>query len=72
MPPLVDREKNTSDKLKKYYYSLETEPERVILQIDVRPVSMGFMTLNIINFADDMVRREKDGVSWDVRRVSSP
>jgi len=30
-----------------------------------------FMTLNIINFAD-MARREKDGVSWDVRRVSSP
>jgi hypothetical protein len=29
------------------------------------------MTLNIINFAD-MVRREKDEVSWDVRRVSSP
>jgi len=33
---------------------------------------MGFMTLNIINFADDMVRREKDEVLWDVRRVSSP
>ena len=31
-----------------------------------------FMILNIINFADDMVRREMDGVSWDVRRVSSP
>jgi len=30
-----------------------------------------FMTLNIINFAD-MVRREKNGVSCDVRRVSSP
>ena len=30
-----------------------------------------FMTLNIINFAD-MARREKDGVPWDVRRVSSP
>ena len=30
-----------------------------------------FMTLNIINFAD-MARREKDGVSWDMRRVSSP
>jgi len=30
-----------------------------------------FMILNIINFAD-MTRREKDGVSWDVRRVSSP
>ena len=30
-----------------------------------------FMILNIINFAD-MARREKDGVSWDVRRVSSP
>jgi len=30
-----------------------------------------FMTLNIINFAD-VARREKDGVSWDVRRVSSP
>ena len=30
-----------------------------------------FMTLNIINFAD-MTRREKDRVSWDVRRVSSP
>jgi len=31
----------------------------------------GFITLNIINFAD-MARREKDGVSWDMRRVSSP
>ena len=31
----------------------------------------GFMTLNTITFAD-MARREKDGVSWDVRRVSSP
>jgi len=30
-----------------------------------------FMTLNIINFAD-VARRKKDGVSWDVRRVSSP
>jgi len=30
-----------------------------------------FMTLNIINFAD-VARREKDKVSWDVRRVSSP
>ena len=29
-----------------------------------------FITLNIINFAD-VVRREKDIVSWDVRRVSS-
>ena len=29
-----------------------------------------FMTLNIINFVD-MARREKDGVSWDVRGVSS-
>ena len=31
----------------------------------------GFIALNIINFAD-MARREKDGVSWDVRRVLSP
>ena len=30
----------------------------------------GFMTLNIINFAD-IVRREKDRVSWDMMRVSS-
>jgi len=30
-----------------------------------------FMILNIINFAD-VTRREKVGVSWDVRRVSSP
>jgi hypothetical protein len=30
-----------------------------------------FMTLNIINFAD-VARREKDEVSWYVRRVSSP
>ena len=30
-----------------------------------------FMTLNIINFADK-TRREKDGVSWDVRKISSP
>jgi len=41
----------------------------------VRPVSgdfiKGFIILNTINFAD-MTRREKDGVSWDVRRVSSP
>jgi len=29
-----------------------------------------FMSLNIINFAD-MARREKNGVLWDVRRVSS-
>ena len=38
------------------------------------PVSMGFMEdfmiLNIVNFAD-MERREKDEISWDVRRVSS-
>jgi len=31
----------------------------------------GFMALNIITFAD-MARREKDGVLWDVKRVSSP
>jgi len=31
---------------------------------------MSFMALNIINFAD-VAKREKDGVSWDVRRVSS-
>jgi len=31
----------------------------------------GFMTLNIITFAD-MARKENDVVSWDVRRVSSP
>jgi len=30
-----------------------------------------FMILNIINFAD-MTKREKDEVSWDMRRVSSP
>jgi hypothetical protein len=30
-----------------------------------------FMILNTITFAD-MARREKGGVSWDVRRVSSP
>jgi hypothetical protein len=30
-----------------------------------------FMVLNIITFAD-MTRKEKDGVSWDRRRVSSP
>jgi hypothetical protein len=30
-----------------------------------------FITLNIITFAD-MARREKDGVSWDVRRILSP
>jgi len=30
-----------------------------------------FMILNIINFAD-MTKIEKDGVLWDVRRVSSP
>jgi len=30
-----------------------------------------FMALIIIIFAD-MVRREKDKVLWDVRRVSSP
>ena len=29
-----------------------------------------FMTLNIIKFAD-VARRENDGVSWDVRKVSS-
>jgi len=29
-----------------------------------------FMALNIINFAD-VARGEKDGVLWDVRRVSS-
>jgi len=29
-----------------------------------------FMVLNIINFAD-IIRREKYGISWDVRRVSS-
>jgi len=28
------------------------------------------MTINIINFAD-VARREKDGVSWNVKRVSS-
>jgi len=30
-----------------------------------------FIALNIINLAD-MARREKAGVSWDVRRISSP
>jgi len=31
----------------------------------------GFMTLNIITFAD-MAKRAKVRVSWDVRGVSSP
>ena len=31
----------------------------------------GFIALSIINFAE-LVRREKDEVSWDVRRVLSP
>ena len=30
-----------------------------------------FIALNIINFTD-MIRRENNKVSWDVRRVSSP
>jgi len=30
-----------------------------------------FMALNIIKFAD-VTRRDKGGVSWDERRVSSP
>ena len=30
----------------------------------------GFMTLNIINFAE-MTKRENDEISWNVRRVSS-
>jgi hypothetical protein len=30
-----------------------------------------FMTLNTTTFAD-MAKRENDGVSWDVMRVSSP
>jgi hypothetical protein len=30
-----------------------------------------FMALNIINFAD-MVRREKDEVLWNVKKISSP
>jgi len=30
-----------------------------------------FMVINIINFAD-MAGREKDEVSWDMKRVSSP
>jgi hypothetical protein len=30
-----------------------------------------FIILNIINFVD-VLRREKDEVSWDVRRISSP
>ena len=30
----------------------------------------GFIALNIINFVD-MIMREKDKVSWDVRRVLS-
>jgi len=30
-----------------------------------------FIALNIINFAD-IARREKAGVSWNVRIVSSP
>jgi len=29
-----------------------------------------FIVLNIINFAD-ITRRDKYGISWDVRRVSS-
>jgi len=29
-----------------------------------------FVALNIINFAD--ITREKDRVSWNVRRISSP
>jgi len=31
----------------------------------------GFMALNFIIFAD-IERREKDEISWDVRRISSP
>jgi len=31
----------------------------------------GFTALNTTTFAD-MTRRENSGVSWDVRRVSSP
>jgi hypothetical protein len=38
------------------------------------PISMGFhgelLVLNIIKIAD-ITRREKYGISWDVRRVSS-
>jgi len=30
-----------------------------------------FMTFNTIAFVD-MARREKNGVTWDVRRISSP
>ena len=45
------------------------------LQCEFRPVLNGgfmesFMTLNIINFVD-VTKIEKNGVSWDVRRVSS-
>jgi len=43
----------------------------VNFQALVRSVSMGFITLNIINFAD-MVRKENNRVLWDVWRVSSP
>jgi len=32
---------------------------------------VSYHALNIINFTN-MTRREKNGVSWDVRRVSSP
>ena len=43
--------------------------------IDKVSLNKGFMedfiALNIINFGD-MTRRENDGVSSDVRRVSSP
>ena len=31
-----------------------------------------FMILNTINFVDDMTKREKNEVSWDARKVSSP
>ena len=45
--------------------------ESAIMSISIGVFLEGFMVLNIINFAD-MTRREDDGVSCDVRRVSSP
>ena len=41
-----------------------------VMSVSVGVFMKSFMTLNIINFAN-VVRREKDRVLWNVRRVSS-
>ena len=56
----------------KIYHLTSSYKENLVAKVSLnRGFMEGFMVYNIINFAD-ILRRDNDGVSWDVRRVLSP